>query len=108
MKLVKTEILGQNITVAVSPLGDAWNKDEIRIPDDLETGKATEEIFSSLKKVLIKEYGLDEEYLFFPAPHLGVLYLLSAFKSDDLPPEVVERPENFWYDHNREEWCKIN
>ena len=108
MRLVQIEILGQSIKVAVSPLGDAWNKDEIVLPSDPESGKAIEEIYTSLREVLIKEYGLGEDYLFFPAPPLGVLYLLSAFKSDHLPPEVAKRPENFWYDQNREEWCKIN
>ena len=111
MRLVKTEILGQNIKVAVSPLGDAWNKDEINIPDDLETGKAIEEVYTSLKEVLIKEYGLGEDYLFFPAPPLGfvgVLYSLSAVRTDHLPPEVAKRPDNFWYDRTQEEWCKIN
>ena len=56
---IQTEILGQNITVQFSRLGDfhcVETMETVSFPDDLETGKATEEIFSSLKKVLIKEH----------------------------------------------------
>jgi len=107
MRLIQKQILGQNIKVGVSPLGDAWNKDKINLPDHLEEDKAIEEVYASLKEVLIEEYGLEEEgWTFFPAPFFGVLFLLSAIKSDDLPPEVAKRPGNFWYDINRNEWCK--
>jgi len=107
MRLIEVEILGQNITVGLSPLGDAWNKDQIILPDDLEGGKAIEEVYTSLREVLIKEYSLGEDYLFFATPPDGQ-YCVTAVRADHLPPEVAEYPENFWYNRTEDEWFKIN
>ena len=80
----------------------------VSFPDDLETGKATEEIFASLKEVLIKEYNLGEDWKFFPDPNTEIDFFLSGIDEQFLPPEVAAYPENFWYDHTDEVWCKIN
>ncbi len=108
MRNIQAEILGQQIAVGLSPLRDfytAWNKEEIILPEDLETGKAIEEVYASLKESLIKEYSL-EDYVFFPDPPQGILYFVSAIDKKHLPPEVARFPENFWYDHTDEVWVK--
>jgi len=111
MRNIQAEILGQQIAVGLSPLRDfytAWNKDEIVLPEDLETGKAIEEIYASLQEELIKEYSLGEDYVFFPDPPQGILYFVSATNKKHLPPEVAAYPGNYWYDHTREVWREIN
>ena len=58
---IQTEILGQNITVQFSRLGDLYcveTMETVCLPEDLEGGKVVEEIFTSLKEVLIKEHNL--------------------------------------------------
>ena len=108
---IQTEILGQNITVQFSRLGDFYcveTMETVCLPEDLEGGKVVEEIFASLKEVLIKEHNLGEDWKFFPDPNTEIDFFLSGIDEQFLPPEVAAYPENFWYDHTDEVWCKIN
>ena len=108
---IETQILEQEIIVDFSQTGNFYTVEtmgKIILPDDLETGKAIEEVFTSLKEALIKEHNLvEEEYIFFPEPSLEIGYFLSAINKMLLPPEVAAYPESYWYDHSDEVWRNV-
>jgi len=110
MKTKTIEILGQNITVKLSRLGKFFTvepTENIVIPEDIEGGKAAEEIFAAFKKALIDECWCSWRIgkRFFADPNN---FFLSAIDKQFLPPEVAAYPENYWYDHTDEVWRKIN
>ena len=108
---IQAEILGQQITVELSRLGDfqcVETMEKVVLPDDLEGGKAIEEIYASLQEVLIREVWTGEDWKFFPEPDIEIGFFLSAIDKKHLPPEIARFPENFWYDHTDEVWRKIN
>ena len=83
----------------------AWNTDEILLPDDLESGKAVEEIFMALQEALVGEYNLKEEdWLFFPEPPYSNRYFVTGVCKHQLPPEVAANPIRYWYDHTDDVW----
>jgi len=107
---IETQILEQSITVDFSQTGNFYTvetMEKIIFSPDLETGKAIEEVFTSLKEALIKQYGLGEDYLFFPEPDLEIGYFLSAINKKLLPPEVAAYPESYWFDHTDEVWRNV-
>ena len=81
----------------------AWNTDEVFLPDDLESGKAVEEIFLALQHALIEEYKL-KDWLFFPEPPYSKRYFVTGVCKHQLPPEVLANPVRYWYDHTDDLW----
>ena len=103
------EVFGQETRLKITTeLGFyiAWNTDEIPFPEnDLESGKAVEEIFLAIQEALVEEYELNkEDWLFFPEPNESSSYFLTAAKKDQLPPEVAANPLRYWYDHTNKVW----
>ena len=82
----------------------AWNADEILLPDDLESGKAIQEIFLALQEALVGEYNLKEDWLFFPEPNESSRYFLTGVRKEQLPLPVAENPIRYWYDHTDDVW----
>ena len=83
----------------------AWNADEVFLPEDLESGKAVEEIFMALQDALIEEYKLNQEdWLFFPEPPYSKRYFVTGVPKHQLPPEVLANPVRYWYDHTDDVW----
>ena len=82
----------------------AWNADEIPFPEDLESGKAVEEIFLALQDALIEEYKLNQDWLFFPEPPYSKRYFVTGVPKHQLPPEVLANPVRYWYDHTDDVW----
>ena len=82
----------------------AWNTDEIPFPEDLEPGKAVEEIFLALQEALVEENKLEEDWVFFLEPTSSTSYFLTGLKKEQLPPEVAANPIRYWYDHTDDVW----
>ena len=82
----------------------AWNTDEILLPEDLESGKAVEEIFLALQEALVEENKLEEDWVFFPEPNESSRYFLTGLKKEQLPPEVLANPVRYWYDQTDDVW----
>ena len=83
----------------------AWNADEVFLPEDLESGKAVEEIFMALQDALVGEYNIKEEdWLFFPEPPESNRYFVTGVCKHQLPPEVLANPVRYWYDHTDDVW----
>ena len=115
MKELKIEVFGQEYRAKTSSFRKkldtqlnfhvAWNTDEILLPDDMESGKAVEEIFLALQEALVGEYNLKEEdWVFFPEPNESSRYFLTGLKKEQLPPEVAANPIRYWYDHTDDVW----
>ena len=114
MKELKIEVFGQEYRAKTSSFRKkldklinfhvAWNTDEIEIPDDLESGKAVEEIFLALQEALVEENKVGEDWVFFPEPTSSTSYFLTGLKKDQLPPEVAANPIRYWYDHTDDVW----
>ena len=115
MKLANFNILEQEIKIKTSSFKKkletewnfyvAWNADEVFLPEDLESGKAVEEIFLALQEALVNEYNLKEEdWVFFPEPNESSRYFLTGLNKDELPPEVAANPIRYWYDHTDDVW----
>lgn len=104
------EVFGQEIEVNFNSVKDfftAETMDEILLPEDLEPGKAIQEIFLALQESLCKMFDLlpKEEYVFFLDPYNS--YYVSGIWREYLPPEVAKNPERWWPSHTANEWKKV-
>ena len=114
MKELKIVVFGQQFQAKTSSFKKkldtqlnfqvAWNADEIPFPEDLESGKAVEEIFLALQHALVEENKLEEDWVFFPEPNSSTSYFLTGLKKEQLPPEVVANPVRYWYNHTDDVW----
>jgi len=102
-------IFEQEIEVNFNSVKDfftAETMDEIHLPEDLESGKAVEQIFMALQDALCKMFKLPkEEYVFFLDPYNS--YYVSGIWREYLPPEVAANPLQWWPSHTANEWKKV-